>query len=462
MISHILDLFEIDTKVVDSSRIQLEESRIDPQFFSSNQSFIDNLDTKPLSEFCEEIFNPPVFKREFLEDPNECRYLASAEIASFEPEITYITKSQADLLRLRVKKGWILITGFGTIGSIRITDAIIDEFAVANNVTRAIVKDKYRGFIATFLSSNYGNKLLNDYAAGAVVKYIEAPQIAKIPVPVLNKTTIVSINNQYLTAVTCREKSHELLLKAQQLVLQYNNLPPLSDIKPETLDADGEVEIRMTGLDEFTQDYRLDAHFYNPLVKCIEEKIKNTTMRYARVGDLCKEIRMSPLFVRNFVDQKFGTKYIAGKHISQIRKSFKYISNTETEDLEEHKLHKGWILMTCAGTIGKCGYVNDELDGATAQDLMRIIPNKEVVNGDYLYAWLSTDYGKALAVRQKYGAVVDRISPEQTGEILIPLPTEEQQKEIGDLVCKAYELRAEAIQLEDQAQELLTQALTQA
>ena len=458
----VLDLFEIEISVVDSSKIKLDESRIDQQFFSTNQLFIEKLDTRPLSEFCEEIFNPAVFKREFLEDPNECRYLASAEIASFEPEITYITNSQADFLRLRVKKGWILITGFGTIGSLRIADKIIDGFAVANNVARAIVKEKYRGFIAAFLSSEYGNKLLNDYAAGAVVKYIEAPQIAKIPIPVLDNFIVDKINSQYLKAVTCREQSHELLQKAHNLVLQYNNLPPLSNIKAETLDTDGDVEMRMTSLDEFTQDFRMDAHFYNPIIKYIEEKIKNSTISYTRVGDLCDKIRMSPLFIRNFVDQKFGTKYIAGKHISQIRKSFKYISNTETEDLEEHKLHKGWILMTCAGTIGKCGYVNDELDGATAQDLMRIIPSKEVVNGDYLYAWLSSDYGKALAVRQKYGAVVDRISPEQTGEILISLPTEVQQKEIGDLVRKAYELRDEAIKLEDEAQELLTQELNQA
>jgi type I restriction enzyme S subunit len=458
----VLDLFDLETTIVDSSKISLVESRIDPQFFSSNQLFIDNLDTKPLLYFCKEIFNPGVFKREFLEDPNECRYLASAEIASFEPEITYITNSQADTLRLRVKKCWILITGFGTIGSIRITDSIIDGYAVANNVTRAIVKEKYIGFIAAFLGSDYGNKLLNDYAAGAVVKYIEAPQISKIPVPIIDDNIISAIGAKYLKAVNCREQSHELLQKANTLVLQYNSLPPLSSILPETLDTDGEVEIRMTALDEFTQDYRLDAHFYNPMATLIEDLIMNSKITYKRLNEVCEEIRMSPLFVRNFVEEKYGTKYIAGKHISQIRKSFKYISNSETNEMEDHILHYGWTLMTCAGTIGKCGYVNEELDGATAQDLMRIVPNRSLVNGDYVYAWLSSVYGKELAKRQKYGAVVDRISPEQTGEILIPLPSEKQQKEIGDLVRQAYELRAEAIRLEDEAQELLTQALTQA
>src|SRR5690606_11422793 len=121
----------------------------------------------------EEIFNPPVFKREFLEDENECRYLASAEIVSLEPQVTYITNSQAARLNLRVKKNWILVTGFGTIGSVRIVDDIINNYAVANNVARIIAKKGYTGYIAAFLASTFGNKLLNDYAAGAVIKYIE-------------------------------------------------------------------------------------------------------------------------------------------------------------------------------------------------------------------------------------------------------------------------------------------------
>lgn len=453
---------DLDVSLKSSIDASKGDFRLDSGYYTNSESIIHSVETKPLSDFCKRVFMGPIFKRdEVSNEKYGTRFLASNEIVSYEKSNNYITKEQAIRYDLIVRKGMILVTGYGTIGSLRIVDDIIEGFAIADNVTR-IIPNENLGYFACFLSSSIGNKLLNDYASGSAVRFIQAPQIAKIPIPVLNDSIVKRINNHFLKAVTCREHSHVLLEKAHKLVLQYNNLPPLSDIKLETIDVDGEVEIRMTGLDEFTQDYRLDAHFYNPLVKCIEEKINNSSLKYDRIGDLCEEIRMSPLFVRNFVDEKFGTKYIAGKHISQIRKSFKYISNTETEDLEEHKLHKGWILMTCAGTIGKCGYVNDELDGATAQDLMRIIPNKKVVNGDYLYAWLSTDYGKALAVRQKYGAVVDRISPEQTGEILIPLPSDKQQKEIGDLVRKAYELRAEAIQLEDEAQELLTQALTQA
>ncbi len=457
----VLDLFEIETSVIDSSKIKLDESRIDPQFFSTNQLFLDKLDTRPLAEFCDEIFNPAVFKREFLEDPNECRYLASAEIASFEPEITYITNSQADTLRLRVKKGWILITGFGTIGSIRISDKIIDGFAVANNVARAIVKEKYRGFIAAFLSSEYGNKLLNDYAAGAVVKYIEAPQIAKIPVPVLDDSIIEKINHLFLEAVTCREQSHELLKKAHNLVLQYNNLPPLSDITPETIATDGEVEIRMTGIDEFTQDYRLDAHFYNPMAKFAVDEISNTNHQLLK--DLSTEIILGKRFKRNYVESDFGTPFLGGKNIIQIRPELKYLSDTEISFIDDLLIKRNWTLISCSGTLGRVCFVYDNYENyAASQHILRVNPNEDLIDPAYLNCFLSSEYGYHQLLRYRYGAVIDEIDDKNIEGVLVPIPNEEQQKEIGDLVRKAYELRAEAIKLEDEAQELLTQALTQA
>lgn len=457
----VLDLFEIETSVVDSSTIKLDEARIDPQFFSTNQLFIDKLETRPLAEFCDELFNPAVFKREFLVDPNECRYLASAEIASFEPEITYITNSQADALRLRVKRGWILITGFGTIGSIRITDKVIEGFAVANNVARAIVKEKYRGFIAAFLSSEYGNKLLNDYAAGAVVKYIEAPQIAKIPVPVLDDSIIEKINHRFLEAVTCREQSHKLLEKARSLVLQYNNLPPLSDIKPETIDPEGVVEIRMTALDEFTQDYRLDAHFYNPTAKMIVENIITKCPKNDNLFNIADCSFRGSRSTRNYVDKENGIAFLSGKNIIQIRPDFKYISKTETTNLDDMLLTEGQILISRSGTLGRTVLIYKNYEGCAASEhLIRVKPNAKIIDSGYLYAFLSSEYGYHQLLRYKHGAVIDEINEDQISQSLIPLPSDEQQNEIGDLVRQAYELRAEAIALEDEAQELLKQTLT--
>jgi type I restriction enzyme S subunit len=459
--NRIFDFFDIDNVLVQSSVIDFVDCKLNPSFYSANQAFINGLETKFLNELCEDIFNPPVFKREFIDDVNECRYLASAEISSLEPEINFITNEQANRLNLRVKNGWILVTGFGTIGNIRIVDNIISDFAVANNVARIIPKENFTGFIAAFLSSNYGNKLLNDYAAGAVVKYIEAPQIAQIPIPILPDDIIAKTNDLYLAAVHCREEAHNHLHKARALVLTYNHLPPLEEAEPETLDPDQETDLRLVSSEEFTDDFRLDAHFYNPIAALAVRNIREKRYNFQRLLELTDEIILGKRFKRNYVEKEHGTPFLSGKNIIQIRPELKYLSNTEIGFMEELFIKKNWTLITCSGTIGRtCFVYNNYEDYAASQHILRVNPNEDLIDPGYLYCFLSTDYGYHQILRYKYGAVIDEIDDNNIAEILVPICNEDQQKEIGDLVRQAYDLRAEAIRLEDETQEILTKALT--
>jgi type I restriction enzyme S subunit len=124
---------------------------------------------------------------------------------------------------------------------------------------------------------------------------------------------------------------------------------------------------------------------------------------------------------------------------------------------------QNWTLITCSGTLGRVCYVYKNYeDYAASQHILRVNPNENLIDTAYLNCFLSSDYGYHQLLRYRYGAVIDEIDDKNIEGVLIPMPTEEQQKEIGDLVRKAYELRAEAIKLEDEAQELFTQALTQA
>ena len=458
--NRIFDFFDIETVTVDTKNINLSNSKLNPSFYSSNQAFINGLKTKPLDELCEDIFNPPVFKREFIDDATECRYFASAEISSLEPEINFITNEQADRLNLRVRKNWILITGFGTIGNIRIVDKIIENYAVANNVARIVPKQNLIGFIAAFLSSNYGKKLLNDFAAGAVVKYIEAPQISQIPIPILSEEIIEKTNEFYLKTVRCREEAHTLLDKAKSLVLTYNHLPPLEEAELETLDPDKETDLRLVSSAEFTDDFRLDAHFYNPMAALAVRNIREKTSNFQELFKSAESIFMRNRFSRNYVEKEQGLPFLSGKNIIQIRPEQKYISLTETNEIDELRVKKGWILITRSGTLGRVGFVwNNYEDYTATEDIIRVSPNENIDPG-YLYSFLSSEYGYHQIIKYKHGAVIDHITPEQIADIVIPIPNENEIKEIGDLVRQAYDLRAEAIRLEDEAQEILTKALT--
>jgi type I restriction enzyme S subunit len=458
----IADYFsELDVSFKSSSETIKGDFRLDSGYYTNSDSIIHSVQTRPLSEFCDKVFMGPIFKRDEVNNEKYgTQFLASNEIVSYEKSENYITKEQALKYNLIIKKGMILVTGYGTIGSIRIVDNIIEGYAIADNVTRIIPK-RNLGFIACFLSSSIGNKLLNDYASGSAVRFIQAPQIAKIPVPVLPDEIVETINQKFLKAVGCREQSYDLFQKANNLVIQYNNLPPLFSIKRETLDADGEVEIRMTGLDEIAQDYRLDAHFYNPTAKFVIDEISKG--KYELLSDLSNEIIMGKRFKRNYVESNHGTPFLSGKNIIQIRPELKFLSDTEISFIDDLLIKQNWILITCSGTLGRvCLVYRNYEDYAASQHILRVNPNEELIDPAYLYCFLSSDYGYQQLVRYRYGAVIDEIDDKNIEEVMIPIPSETHQKEIGDLVRKAYELRAEAIQLEDEAQEILTQALTQA
>ena len=167
------------------------------------------------------------------------------------------------------------------------------------------------------------------------------------------------------------------------------------------------------------------------------------------------------------MESDHGTPFIGSKNILQIRPSdLKYLSNSEISFMKDLMLKSGMILIACSGslggTFGKTCLVHKNFeDFAASQHILRIVPNKDNIDSGYLYAYLSSDYGYLSITRYRWGALIDEIDDEDMAEVNIPICSDSKQKEIGDLVRKAYELRAEAIKLEDEAQELLTQALTQ-
>jgi type I restriction enzyme S subunit len=446
---------DLDTTYNSVSSVLTGDFRLDSGYYTNIDSVVHLANTEPLSNFCSKVFMGPIFKRtEVHDEKNGVRFFASNEIVSLSPDIAYLLTEQAHKLNLIVRKGMILITGYGTIGSLRIVDDIIDGFAVADNVTRIIPKDNL-GYVACFLSSKYGHQLLNDYASGSAVRFIQAPSIAKIPVPVLDAKTVKDIDVKYLSAVTCREKAHTLLEKADLLVHQYNNLPTLSETNFKTIDPSKETQIRLTNLVEFTESFRLDAHFYNPIAQKAVENIKKDCKMLSEVTD---SIFLCDRFTRNYVKDGHGLPFLSGKNTIQIRPEVKYISISETFSIDSLKLKKEWITITRSGTLGRVCYVWNNYEEYTGtEDLIRVVTNDNIDSG-YLYSFLSSDYGFHQILRFKHGAVIDHLAPEDMNGILVPICN--QQKEIGDLVRKAFDFRAEAIRLEDEAQEILTQALT--
>jgi type I restriction enzyme S subunit len=368
----------------------------------------------------------------------------------------------------RVQEHTLLVSRSGTIGNTIYVDDRIKEFAITEDALRVKPFDeKNIGFLYFYFTSEYGNGTITGKKSGAVIDHIYEEDLLKLPIPKLDEQLCNQFFETYLRVKSNREKADKIIKQARILVLQYNNLPPLSDIKPETLDADGEVEIRMTGLEEFENGWRLDAHFYNLKAKEIIRKIQNNSSCNSKLEEVSEDIIIGKRFKRNYVESDHGTPFIGSKNILQIRPSdLKYLSNSEISFMDDLILKSGMILIACSGslggTFGKTCLVHKNFeDFAASQHILRIVPNNDKIDSGYLYAYLSSEYGYFSITRYRWGALIDEIDDEDMADVIIPICNDSKQNEIGDLVRKAYELRAEAIKLEDEAQELLTQALTQ-
>ena len=463
----------VEKNLVALSRLAATQFRLDAPAFLSQEhlavSMPSTLESQPLSVLADvfTVYIQSPILAYVLPFAQSRPYMTTSELAEYQtrhaPHVSLIADPR--LLEWQIKQGTIVVSRSGRVGEAYWVDRKLDGALVGDSF-RVVPKNPSEApLIFAVLASSFARSFLSGSAYGSVVDHASLAQLRSFRVPQLTPATKEKIADMITKALVAREKAYQLLDQTQESILTHCDLPPLSG-HPGLVGGSEIIPVMVASKDLVEaptgrSDLRLEAHFYNAAARNATANILKCPCRKRTIGDVTKKIGMSPLFVRNYVTRDHGVPYIAGKQISQIRPEFKFISRTETQDLEEHILHAGWTLMTCAGTVGKIGYVSPLLDGAAAQDVMRIVPDDREVDGGYLNAWLASEYGRVLIERCKYGSVVDRISPSQTASILIPLPSHVQQKDIGDKVRLAYEQRTEALRFEDEAQEALMRELSE-
>lgn len=136
-----------------------------------------------------------------------------------------------------------------------------------------------------------------------------------------------------------------------------------------------------------------------------------------------------------------------------------YISKLTQTNIKALKVHRGQVLMTCSGTIGKVSYVSKTLDDRIfSHDLLRI-DCKENIDQGYIYVYLKSNLGNKILLTNSYGAVITHIEPEHLATVPIPDAPKEIKERIHNLIVRSYKLRDESNDLIDQATQLLIDEL---
>lgn len=429
-----------------------------------------NLRTLKLSDITE-IFMPPLLKRTYIQDLHfGISFLSSSEMMEFDPQSNVISKADCQNWQLyEVRKGFIAISRSGTIGNITIIPSKWDRWCLTEDAIRVISRKGYLGLVYSFLRLPWMRDLIVGKKSGSVIDHIYEDDLKQLEVPIPTQSCIDELESTINKVLILREESDELLSRANSLIIEINGLPILHESEAAWLDPDRNIESVLISSsavfhnNHSGSEYRLDAHYYNPLAQLAIRNIRQSKCAVKTIDDVTERVFMCNRFKRNYVDEKYGVPFLSGKNIIQIRPTdLKHISLSETTDLDDLKLEATWTLITRSGTIGRTCFVwKNYEDYSATEHIVRVVPNKEEIDPGYLYAFLSSPYGKQQVLRFTHGSVIDEVSDKQIKKVLLPLSSNIEQKKIGDLVRAAYEKRAEAIRLEDEAQKILMDALTQ-
>ncbi|WP_175665855.1 methylation-associated defense system restriction endonuclease subunit S MAD5 [Burkholderia ambifaria] len=165
---------------------------------------------------------------------------------------------------------------------------------------------------------------------------------------------------------------------------------------------------------------------------------------------------------RNWVDApELGIRYMGSSAINLADLSYlPLISKKQVERNPRLLVEKDWSLITRSGTVGRMAYVRSDMAGlACSEDVLRVVPNPEVISPGYLYAFLSSRYGVPLVVSGTYGAIIQHIEPEHIADLPVPRFDGDFENQIDKLVSGAANNISESSRLTSLATQTLLQAI---
>lgn len=476
-----IELFDqIAIETVPARQVRNAFMRLDSSFYCGTGAITRQvltrgyIEIKPLSDVAN-VEQPTVFGKRFMQGSEQfgIPLYAASELLNHSPATdTFLARRLSDLFEcLMAQPGTLLLSRSGSVGRPVLVPPWLAGVAIQDDVLKITAPDpRITRYLYVYFMSPIGQPLLSDAAFGSVIQHIKVDHIRQVPVIVPSEGTLDRVATLIASAERSRGVGRQTLEEVVEAVHKANCLSLIKGSDTASLDAEHSIESFLVNADAVARtcdehsEYRLDAHFYNPTAQLAIANIKKCPSEVKTVGDVAQVIFTGGRFKRNYVESKHGVPFLSGKSIVQIRPTdLNYLSNLQMVDLEELILKRGYTLITRSGTIGRTCFVwKNYEDYAASEHIFRVIPDESSIDPGYLYAFLSSRYGYEQILRYRHGSVIDEVTNKHIEHVLVPCPSPKEQMAIGDKVREAYEKRAEAIRLEDEAQAILMKELTKA
>jgi type I restriction enzyme S subunit len=461
-------LVSIPLSIVSSHWLLRGEQRLDGEYYAAGavsalRAIHDgNFEIRTVQEITKPVYYPGRFKRIYAKTITDgMPFLTASEMLHFRPASNeFLANSTNYIDACKVQAGLILVTRSGTVGRCVVVGKRLSNFAITDDALRVQVSLIPAGYLYAYFMSWVGQALITKDQYGSAIKHLEPHHLANVPVPLLPDGDQEIINNEIMRAYGLRDEANALLDEADELLHRELDLPRFNETQASYLPTKsaGSMPFEMPHPKPFSipasdLEERLDASFHNPIARLAVHILKSGKYQLTQLSKVTNDIVVAPRFKRIYVAKEYGVPFLQGSHLPQMRPNdLKYLSSTQQSRLERWIVRKGWVLVTCSGTIGRVGLVSSRLDKwAASQHLLRILPDYTKGHPGYITAFLMTPYGQHQVIAKTYGGIVDEITAEDTGKIWIPDVPMDIQTKIGNIVVTAFEKKDEANATEEAA-----------
>lgn len=288
-------------------------------------------------------------------------------------------------------------------------------------------------YLTAFLNTANGIRQIKARARQSINQTnVNLEEVKEIELPLLGEQVQIQIQNNYIAAHANLIASQKAYKQAEKLLNEYLGVP-------EKIENSCAVK---TLIDSFIQSGRLDAEYYQPKYDEMEQKIKSCN------HCVLKEIAevKNGEFVEETAYSNIGIDYIRGADITDhvVDNSNAVKVNIFAEGRKTITYND--LAFAMIGSVGNVAINKSHNIGLVSNNLGIISPeNKNLSN--YILLYLSSNVGKMLFEKYQTRTAQPKIRKEDVENFLIPILSEERQKEICDLVQEFFVLRRQSKQL---------------
>jgi hypothetical protein len=211
-------------------------------------------------------------------------------------------------------------------------------------------------------------------------------------------------------------------------------------------------------ISQFAGAFRLDAEFWQPDYLTVERALEK--IPHQRLGALVKSLRKGVfnILAESYVEQ--GVPFYRSSNVGEIipkEADLAFITPAKHALERKTSLMRGDIMLAKTGKEAASVVLCDECN--ISQDVIGVRVDRKKVDPFYLAVFLNTAPGILQMRRWFQGQVQLHLSLPDARQILVPLPPEDFQERIADLVHQAEAQFARALMCMTEAEKLLASGL---